>query len=120
MTITFYCFSVKKLDKTLQEHHKFWKYFVSCASSQSLYWKTNKISNSLLSPCKYTPIWHNPDLQLHNTPIYFPLWQQKGITHQHYLFTNNNFISSNTLCQKYGIRREQFLQYQKLKSLIKI
>ncbi len=83
------------------------------------WWKTNKITKSSLAPCKYTPIWYNPDFQLHNTPIHFLSWQQKGITHLHHLFQNNPFLSLNTLILKNGIGRDQFLQYQQLKSVVK-
>jgi len=31
-------------------------------------WKANTITKSSLTPCKYTPIWHNPDFQLNIKP----------------------------------------------------
>lgn len=80
-------------------------------------WKTNKITESPLAPCRYSPIWHNPDFQLNHTSIYFPSWQQ-GIT-LHHLFQNNQFLSFNALIQKYGLGKDQFLRYQQLKSVIK-
>ena len=33
------------------------------------WWKVIKIFKSTPAPCKYTPIWHNPDFQLLNTPL---------------------------------------------------
>lgn len=102
--------SIKKLDYCKN---------TTISSTLTACWKTNKITKSSLAPCRYTPIWHNPDIQLHNTPVYFPSWQQKGITHLHHLFQNNQFISFNTLIQKYGVGRDHFLHYQQLKFIIK-
>ena len=60
-----------------------------------------------LAPCRYTPIWHNPDFKLHKTPVYFPSWQQRGLTHLHHLFENNEFVSFNALIHpKYRVGRD--------------
>ena len=102
--------SIKKLD-----------YYgnITISTTLSAWWKANKILKSSLDPCKYTPIWHNPYFQLCNTPVHFPSWESRGITHLHHLFENKQFISFNLLVQRYGVSRDQFLQYQQLKSLIK-
>lgn len=92
---------------------------LTISSTLKAWWKTIKITKSSLTPCKLTPIWHNPDFQLCKKPIYFPSWQQKGITHLHHVFTNDHFISFDLLAQKFGIEEHQFLQYQQLKSVIK-
>uniref|UniRef100_A0A672Z074 Reverse transcriptase zinc-binding domain-containing protein n=1 Tax=Sphaeramia orbicularis TaxID=375764 RepID=A0A672Z074_9TELE len=92
---------------------------ITVSSTLTAWWKAHEITKSSLAPCRLSPMWHNPDFQLYNTPVYFPSWQHKGITHLHHLFENNQFISFNTLIQKYGVGRDQFLQYQQLKSIIK-
>ncbi len=83
------------------------------------WWKTNKITRASLAPCRYTPIWHNPDFKLGSTTIYFHTWHQNGITQIQHLFLNNQFISLNSLIQEYGVGRDQVLQYLQLKSVIK-
>ena len=92
---------------------------ITISSTLTAWWKAHKITKSSLAPCRFTPIWYNPDFQLYNTSVHFPSWHQKGITHLHHLFENNQFISFNTLIQRYGVGRDQFLQYQQLKSIIK-
>lgn len=96
-------------------------YFKSITISTTLtaWWKTRKTTDSSQAPCKFTPIWHNPDFQLHNSPIYFPLWHKKGITHLSHLFQNNTFIPFNALIQKFGVGREEFLHYQQIKHIFK-
>lgn len=98
-----------------QSHFK----FITISTTLKAWWKTLKITNSSLSPCKYTPIWHKLDFQLHNSTIYFPLWHQKGITHHHHLFVHNSFMSFSTIIQRDGVEGEQFLQYQQLKNVVK-
>lgn len=56
---------------------------------------------------------------MHNSPIYFPRWHQNGISHLHHLFENNSFNSFNTLVQRCGVGREEFLHYHQIKHLIK-
>lgn len=56
---------------------------------------------------------------MHNSPIYFPLWHKKGITHLYHIFQNNSFIPFNTLIQKFGVGKEEFLHYQQIKHIIK-
>uniref|UniRef100_A0A3Q3K7X7 Hydroxysteroid (17-beta) dehydrogenase 3 n=1 Tax=Monopterus albus TaxID=43700 RepID=A0A3Q3K7X7_MONAL len=46
---------------------------ITSLSTLTAWWKVNKITKSSLAPWRYIPIWHNPDFQLHNNPIYFPL-----------------------------------------------
>lgn len=92
---------------------------ITIASTLTAWWQVNKINKSPLTSCRHTPIWFNPDFQLCNKPIHFPSWRQKGITHLHHLFENNQFISFKTLVQRYGLGGEQFLQYQQIKSIIK-
>jgi len=70
---------------------------ITITSTLTAWWKINKITNSSLTPSRHTPIWHNPDFQISNKPIYFPLWQQKGITHLNHLFQDNKFISFKIL-----------------------
>ena len=84
---------------------------ITISSTLTAWWKTIKITKSSLAPCRLTPIWHNPDYKQHKTPIHFPTWQQKGITHLHHLFENNQFMSLSGLIQKYGLGRDQFLHY---------
>lgn len=95
-------------------------YFKSITISTTLtaWWRTIKITGASTTLCKYTPIWHNPDFQLHSHPLHFPLWDKKGITHLHHLFENNIFISFQTLNQKYGVGRGEFLHYQQIKHTI--
>ena len=76
-----------------------------------------KILKSTPAPCKYTPIWHNPDFQLLNNPLHYHTWAQKGITHFRHLFINNQLIDFRV--QNYGIDRHQFLNYSQLKSILK-
>lgn len=101
--------SIKKLDF----YHN-----ITIATTLSAWWKTNKITKSPQAPCRFTPIWHNPDLRLYNKPIHFPKWQQNGITHLHHVFENHKFMSFPSIVQKFGIGRDQFLHYQQLKFLI--
>ena len=82
---------------------------ITINSTLTAWWKTNQITKSSLALNKYTPLWHNPMLTLQNKPFHFSTWAQKGITHLCHLFENNQFMSFNTLTQKYGIGREQFL-----------
>lgn len=102
--------SIKKMDF----YHN-----ITISTTLTAWWKVNKITKATLAPCKLTPIWHNPDFRLHNAPIHFPKWQQRGITHLRHIFENHNFMSFTSIMQKFGIGREQFLHYQQLKSLIK-
>ena len=102
--------SIKKLDF----YHN-----ITISTTLKAWWKANKITKSSLAPCRHTPIWHNPDFRLHNTPIYLPKWQQKGITHLHHVFENHKFMSFKAIIQKCGIGTDQFLHYQQLKALIK-
>ena len=102
--------SIKKLDF----YHN-----ITISTTLAAWWKTNKITKSPLAPCRHTPLWHNPVFRLHNEPIHFPKWQQKGITHLHHVFENHKFMPFTSMIQKFGIGRDQFLHYQQLKSLIK-
>ncbi len=92
---------------------------VTITSTLTAWWEVNKITNSQLTPCKHTLIWHNPDFQLSNKPIHFPSGQQKGITHLHNLFQENKLAPFKTLIQRYGLGEEQFFQYQQIKSTVK-
>ena len=57
--------------------------------------------------------------KLHNNTLHYHTWAQKGITHLHHLFHNNQFIDYKDLIQTYGIERHEFLKYPQLKSIIK-
>lgn len=92
---------------------------ITIHSTLTAWWKTNQITKSSLELNRFTPLWHNPEFMIQNKPLYFPTWAQKGITHLHHLFENQHFMSFNTLTQKYGVGREQFLQYQQLRLQIK-
>jgi len=65
---------------------------ITISSTLTAWWKAIQMINSSLAPCKYTPIWYNPDLKMYNIPIYLPTWHLKGITFFCYLFRNNKFI----------------------------
>lgn len=89
------------------------------AATLTAWWKLHQINNTPLSPSKYTPIWHNPELTLNNKPVNFQSWAKKGITHLHHIITNNTIIPLTDLTQEYGIGSKCFLEYSQLKSILK-
>lgn len=92
---------------------------ITISTTLTVWWKANKITKATPAPCRLTPIWHNPDFRLHNAPIHFPKWQQRGIIHHHHVFENHKFMPFTSIIQKFRIGRDQFLHYQQLKSLFK-
>ncbi|XP_051807419.1 uncharacterized protein LOC127534961 isoform X1 [Acanthochromis polyacanthus] len=85
----------------------------------SAWWKALEIANSKLEPCKFSPIWYNPDFQVNNQPLHLAVWEQNGITHLHHLFSDNTFMSYTNLLQKYKIKNGNFLHYLQVKNIIK-
>lgn len=83
------------------------------------WWRVLKITISTTTPCKFTPLWHNPDFHIRKTPIHFHTWEEKGITHLHHLFNNNNFMTFQDLSQKYAIENQQSFYYIQLKTIIR-
>ena len=105
------------LNTTIKQHPCFKNTIIS--TTLTAWWKVLNIFNFTPTPCKHTPIWHNPDFKLYNNTLHYHTWAQKGITHLHHLFHNNQFIDYKDLIQTYGIERHEFLKYLQLKSIIK-
>lgn len=104
------------LSTTIKKHPGFKNTVI--ATTLTAWWKALKLTHSTTAPCKYTPIWHNPDFHIHTTPIHYHTWEQKGITHLRHLFHNNKFITYTQLCEQYQLNNNNTFKYLQIKSVI--
>ncbi|KAI2646328.1 Demethylphylloquinone reductase NdbB [Labeo rohita] len=79
------------------------------------WWKFHQITNSPLIPCKYTPIWNNPDFLANKKPLNFRTWADKGITQLQHIINNNNLATFSHIAQTYSIGSNWFLEYLQIK-----
>ena len=75
-----YCQNIALLDlpflnTTIKRHPCFKKTVIS--TTLTARWKVIRIFKSTPALCKYTPIGHNPDFQLHNNPLHYHHGQKK-------------------------------------------
>uniref|UniRef100_A0A3B1K755 Reverse transcriptase domain-containing protein n=1 Tax=Astyanax mexicanus TaxID=7994 RepID=A0A3B1K755_ASTMX len=88
------------------------------ATTLTAWWRANKLINSDIIPCIFTPIWHNPDFLINNKTFIFPKWEKKGIRQLKDVFENNSLCSFADLCRKYALKQKYFLQYLQLKNVL--
>ena len=107
------------MNNTLKKQDSFKNLTIS--TTLTAWWKALKLTNSSTSPSKDTPLWNNPDFHMNNTPLHFRTWEQKGITHLHHLFNNNNFLTYKQLIEKHNLdsSNTSSFQYLQIKSIIK-
>ncbi|KAI2645143.1 LINE-1 retrotransposable element ORF2 protein [Labeo rohita] len=98
--------------QTIQKHHCF--KMPTIETTLTAWWKFHQITNSPLIPCKYTPIWNNPDFLANKKPLNFRTWADKGITQLQHIINNNNLATFSHIAQTYS-----FLEYLQIKSSIK-
>lgn len=112
---------ISSLNTTLKKHPCFKN--IAISTTLTAWWKTLKLTNSSTSPCKYTPIWHNPDFHINNTPLHYHTWEEQasshGITHLQHLFTNNKFITFTQLTDQYKLDgSNNNFKYLQIRSII--
>lgn len=79
------------LSQTIKRHPCF--KMLTIAATLTAWWKFHQITNTPLTPSKYTPIWNNPDFVIYKKPLNFRTWIDKGITHLYHIFHNNSLVS---------------------------
>lgn len=91
---------------------------ININSTLTAWWEFLKLTKSSLIPCKFTPIWNNPDILQNKKMINFPQWNNRGIKHLENIIQNRNFIPLEELTAQYKISSTKFLEYQQIKSII--
>lgn len=107
---------IPSLNTSLKKHPCFKNTVIS--TTLTAWWRALKLTNTSTAPCKYTPIWHNPDFCTNTTPLHYHTWEQKGITRLHHLFYNNKFMTFPQLTKQYRLHNNCSFQYLQIKSIV--
>lgn len=66
------------ISTTIKRHNCFKN--PSIATALTAWWKAHNIMHLKHTPCKFTPLWNNPDFLQDKKPLNFITWKDKGIT----------------------------------------
>lgn len=105
------------ISPSIKRHSCFKNPMIAC--TLKAWWSGMGITQSQFAPCKFSPIWHNPDFGVNKIPIYFRTWEETGINQLQHLFKEDTFMSYENIVQDFQIIGVNFLQYNKIRAAIK-